>query len=339
MNKLRIDMIPWGITALFLLLSGCSSGSVETAAAPSDRIVPATMVPSTETAIPVRNRAVLVGPESHAYLSISKLAETLARRILETGGAFSMDESMETAVVDDTVALIVFVDQPELAGAWAQLNPETQVISIPAYAGEMMDNLLNLGPAAIPLEQIGFLAGYAASLIAPDWRTAILTDVQSDPGDVLENAYYQGGKFFCGLCRPERPPYEDYPLLLNLDPGDESSWQRVSEIIRTAGIDVIYIEPGTLDPDKIAYLEDAGVQWIGSELENYPGSPALLIAFDPASVLEEHWEELMLRPQGGVLPLPLIVVGVREDEVSPGRYAVIRAIGDDLENGFIGIED
>ena len=339
MNKLRIDMSIVAISALFLLLSGCSSSVVEPVSATIDEVDPGTTIPPTETAVPARNQAVLVGSETHPYLSISTLTETLERRITETGGGFRTYDSMQSAVVDDTIALIVFVDQPELAGSWARLNPETQVISIPAYAGEAMDNLINLGPGTIPVEQIGFLAGYAASLIAPDWRTAILTNVQSDLGGVLENAYYQGGKFFCGLCRPERPPYEDYPLILNLEPGDENSWQRVSEVLRSAGIDVVYLEPDILGPDEVADLEAAGVQWIGSELDNYPGNPALLITFNPASVLEEHWEELILSPQGGDLPLPLIIVVVLESEVSPGRYAIIREAGDDLEDGFIGIEE
>ena len=68
-----------------------------------------------------------------------------------------------------------------------------------------------------------FMAGYITTLIAPDWRAAgLLPDAPAD----LQDAFINGGRYWCGRCIPMYAPLVLFPLAGTQPAGtDAAGWQ------------------------------------------------------------------------------------------------------------------
>jgi len=150
-------------------------------------------------------------------------------------------------------------------------------------------------------------------------------------------AFYQGATFFCGLCRPERPPYEDYPLIQSLAPTDDEAWQATLDTLQLAGVDVVYIDGGLVSPERLSGVAERGMLALTSQPVEGASNLALVLLYDPVSPLQQHWDDVLTGLIGGEEALPFLLLPGAEELISTGRLNLIRQTADDLELGFIGI--
>jgi len=336
MSALRTHLKPTLVMILLLFQTACGANAPQLEASPT---VPPSVdaIPQpTPTALPP-DVYLLITTGASVGFQIEAVAAFLEARAIEAGGEFRWEQGSIEPETIPSLTVLVLIEQAGQDQAWGSLNPQAQVMAIPGSSEERPENVTLLAVDRIEIEQLGFLAGYAAALLSPDWRTAVITQVDSSAGALLGPAFRQGAQYYCGLCRPERPPYEDYPLQISLDPDDASSWQRVIDTMITASIDVVYYEPGVLGEGQGQELLDEGMLLITSEADVGAWSPSLLIVFDPAGFLEENWSAFRAGELEGAYRLPILLRRGEDGAISSGRRNALEELRQDLEDGYIGI--
>jgi len=336
MKNLRIAIVFVVIPLVSILLVGCTGSSNATTPSPEPMDLTPTVAP-TATDVPL-DQFLLVAPADQRGMDVASLGAYLEARAQEYGATFQWIQEYIEPNANPSYAFLLLIDQAEQAETWSRLNPDARILAIPGLQGELPDNISVLGADPLELEKLSFLAGYAAAVLAPDWRIAIIADSTTDTGGIMGTAFQQGAQFYCGLCRPERPPYEEYPLHIGLIPGDEASWGRVLDLLTGAAVDIVYLHPGILTPEQTADLLNRGILLIGADVNGNDAGHVMDMYFDPARFLETNWDSVSdASLQGGFFNLP-ITISVWDDEaVSTGRLDSILELRDALEEGYIGI--
>jgi len=269
----------------------------------------------------------------------------LVTELQERVGELSQKDNLDLQVVTQLssseigseVKLVVVVPPDPGVRALASAVPDVQFLAIGFPDLEPGSNLGVLGGQAENFDQQGFLAGYLAATVTPEWRVGVInsTGVSSE---VAGEAFLNGAIFFCGLCRPVNPPYIEYPQIYNLPSGAGSAEQALAvDYMIANGVRTVYITPGVLTEDQVASLAEAGINLIGSEdppagvQENWIAT----VGVDWLSSLEEIWSRL-LAGEGGITGDAQLVINDRnQDLFSIGRQRLVEELLGDLEAGYI----
>lgn len=336
MKNLRIDINLGVILFVSVLLVGCTGPS--TSGTPSLEVMDVTpSIAPTATEEPM-DVFLLVAPAEQHGMDVQALGAYLEVQAEESGAAFSWIQEDVEPDANSSYAFILLVDQVGQEETWSRLNPDALILAISTVDSELPDNVIVLGSNTLQVEKLSFLAGYAAAILAPDWRIAIVADSTTDEGGRMGTAFQQGAQFYCGLCRPERPPYEEYPLNIGILPGDEASWGRVLDLLAGAAVDIAYLQPGILTPDQASELANRGILLIGSDAHGNTAGHAMDVYFDPVQFLQANWDSFGSGSLVGAFSMPITITVWDDEAVSPGRLDSMLQIRDDLEEGYIAIE-
>ena len=177
-----------------------------------------------------------------------------------------------------------------------------------------------------------FSAGYATSLLAPEWRIAAV--VPADPPDV-DDAFRQGGIFGCGLCNPPYPPYAGYPLVEVSQ--SEAETLGALESLAAQGVTAVYLGEGLATQASVQAASQQGMLIVGADLPPEAGSGtwAASIRPDLPAALRMAWE---MDPQATAsVVAPLRLESTNPDLFSPGRQDDLRRLFDQLETGAVRV--
>jgi hypothetical protein len=195
-------------------------------------------------------------------------------------------------------------------------------------------------PAAERPDQIGFLAGYTAAAISPDWRTGVLTTA-SPHGNAIREGFVNGVYYFCGLCRPVYPPFPTtgYPITIQLEAGSGlSDWQAAATMLASWEVSTVFVVPDLKDERLFSTLADAGIHLI------LPESPppaledhwvASLGYSDPFLSIQTLWPGLIQAQAGISLQTTLGFTATNPNLLTPGRQRMVQEMLDDLLAGYI----
>jgi hypothetical protein len=233
--------------------------------------------------------------------------------------------------------LVALPPDPGLQGL-ASAAPGVQfvAIGIPGLGASGNLNVIS-GQGSSP-DQLGFVAGYIAALVTPDWRVGALSFGDTPSGTAARQGFLNGAIFFCGLCRPTYPPYLTYPTYVEL-PTDATpaDWQAAGETLKGSSVQTIFLAPGAGDEALLTNLAQAGVNLIGSASP----PPALkdrwiaTVSVDLEPALRQLWPGL-LAGQGGADLSPSIEIGdVNPELLSQGRRRLVDELLENLKAGLI----
>ncbi len=233
--------------------------------------------------------------------------------------------------------VVVFPPDPglsEMAGRF----PEIRFISVGIPNLPELPNLYRVANEGSKPEWDGFLAGYLAAIIAPEWRIGILTESNSEDGERAWQGFNNGGILYCGLCNPQYPPYTDYPYRLDL--ASDSSlddWQRVANQFIQSGVRVAYVYPGVAQPDLMSYMAANGILLIGSTPpgEDIKASWVATIQTDLLSPLRNAWQDLISGKSPGIYPIRPKIISEFTGYVTEGKLLLLESVINDLTSGAI----
>ena len=200
---------------------------------------------------------------------------------------------------------------------------------------QVAPNLSVIGSGGERADQQGFLAGYLAAVITPDWRVGVISQPDSPAGMAARNGFANGVVFYCGLCRPAYPPFIQYPIFVDLPPGGDP--QAVVDTLVGNAVKTVYVAPGVGDAALLEALAQAGLQLIGS------GAPPQQIAsqwvasirMDEMGAVRQIWPRLLAGEGGFDLSTPL-TLGERNPALfSPGRQRLVDRMLTDLLAGYV----
>lgn len=270
------------------------------------------------------------------------LTEDLSLTLSELASTEGLDFELRSSVTQGEslaeIRLLAAIPPDPGLAELAQSAPETQFLGIDLPNLEPSDNLtLIIGQEASP-DMIGFMAGYLAAVVTPEWRVGMISVSDSSQGLSQRDGFINGAVFFCGLCRQTYPPYLAYPLFAeapaNSSPGE---WLVLADTLIDSAVQSAYIPPGVGDESLLEYLAQAGVNLISTThppagLEEYWIAS---LTSDIPSTIHDIWTELMAGQGGSVLTAGITVSYANPDLYSPGRQRLVEGTMADLSAGFI----
>ena len=260
--------------------------------------------------------------------------DTLLGLADSSGMDFTVVSALVPADLPREVVLLIVLDgaPAEVVRSIAAQRPDVRVVAIATDGLTAGANLTLLEPPDDLHVQQAFLAGFTSVVVTPDWRVAALLP-DSDPAADQADAFRNGGVYFCGLCRPVRPPFLAYPLQLRFSPGSSA----LAGLFDGTGVVTVFVPASAAQADLYTGLASAGLGILGTE----PPPPALASAWigslmpDPVATIAEHWTELTGSQPPASLTMPVVIQNVNPELLSPGRLRLVEQTQSDLASGWI----
>lgn len=317
-----------------LLLSACAKTATGTPAPPT--ALPATPSPqatSLPTAAPAR--VVLVtspGDDPGQTGAVQALLTSLAAR---DGLSYEERSAPQPGDITPDWKVVVLLTPPGNLSELLAAAPQTRFISasltdLPAAP--------NLSVIRLHLEWQAFVAGYAATLIAADWRAAGLVPSDEPYGGVWVDAFQNGGRYLCGICNPYYAPLVRFPLVAyQPSTSDPSTWLAAADQLNTNIIYVMYVAPQAASPDLLNALALRNMIIMGSVTPpaEVRGYWAVTIGHDISTALEDLWQPVLAGQGGQVVHASIQLADISDSIFSPGRQQLVEQVISDLAGGFI----
>jgi hypothetical protein len=330
-----------------MILYACNSQAPEaTATIPpsatpeSSATVVQTPIIETQEPTPILTQSlvVLVTPPGADETISEQLSTVLAELAADEGLDFEIRNSFtQDDLSAEIKVLVALPPDPGLANL-AQTAPAIQFLGLFIPDLEPAANLTVIDDQAIRPENIGFLAGYLAAVITPEWRVGVISTSDSSESIDHRQGFLNGAVFFCGICRQIYPPYFNYPLFSEAPASSNpQEWQAVADTLINSAVETVYFAPGTGDDTLLEHLAAADINLIGTT----PPPPGLqdhwiaTITGDVQSGVRAAWPDLIAGQGGATFSTPLMVTDTNADLFSPGRQRLIEELIGELSAGFI----
>jgi hypothetical protein len=187
-------------------------------------------------------------------------------------------------------------------------------------------------------DQQGFMAGFIAAMITPDWRVGVIGLSDTQAGRASLNGFINGVGYFCGTCRPVYPPYLHYPESISMTQAEiDVSWRLAVDSLVQASVQTVYVPPEASSEPMLVDLIQNGMNIIGGEEppQEFQSNWVVTIQPDPTQAVRLLWEDLVAGFGGVSLPMPLVIMEVNPDLLSPGRLKLAESIMQELLDGYI----
>lgn len=302
----------------------------------TDTISPTQLLEITPTQ--PQSLVVLVAPPQADVGLIDQLEAILSELSTSAGLDFEVRQAITPQDLSPLLRLIVGVPPDPGMGNLAQAAPNIQFLGISIPGLEPAPNLSVIDTQDLSPGTIGFLAGYLAAVVTPEWRVGAISLSDTAQGIDSRQGFLNGVVFFCGLCRQTYPPFYTYPMYVEALSGSTSQeWQAAADFLIDRSVQTAYIAPGVGDADLFEYLAAAGINLIGTRpppagINNHW---IATIIGDISTSVRAAWPDLIAGQGGTRWPVSLTVTDVNPDLLSPGRQRLVDNLIADLTSGFI----
>ena len=332
---------------LCALLAACSSGGGTptpapvptgapgvTAGAPTPTLAP----PATAVPTPAQGRVILVSTDTPGA---GALVSGLTGLAGDAGLAFETRPALKPEEIQAEVKLVILLQAPDDLAALTAAAPQAQFVVL---GGSDLSAGGNLSVVRQLEEQRTFMAGYITTLIAPDWRAAgLLPDAPAS----LQDAFINGGRFWCGRCIPMYAPLVLFPLAGVQPVGtDAAGWQSTLQDLQKNILEAVYISPAADSPDLLKAIADQKLIMVGTQSPTL-GVPegatadvkatwAATLSFDPLPAIQKLWPDLLAGKGGQTADASLSWTDVNADLFTVGRQRLAQDALNGLLDGTIG---
>lgn len=328
----RVSLILFFVFTLFGVLTACSSPLSSLSPAANPTASPQTLPPPTSTPAPtptsVPGLVVLIADPAHPEwtepaLSVVQELAIPAGLTVETSS--QLDPAQWPSQLRLVVSLAPLPDLPTLLAA----APQVQFLVV---TSQPLEPAANLTVLRLDSEAQMFIAGLASTLLSNDWRAAGLIPAETP---TLQEAFVNGGRYFCGECAPGWPLGYNFPLAGGAQaPQDGPAWQAVAASFFDQGkVDVFFLSPEATRPEVLTYL--SGLTQLNTPVRLVgilPPPPevqsqwALSVSFDLPSALRRALPDLLGGQSTGQLTVPIDLTHINADLFTPGRERLVRTI-------------
>lgn len=340
----KLARIQNGIILVLLLamLSSCSNGSPETATSSPE--IDVTVVAATDTSTPEASPtpppsiSILHAPAGSDPAQVVLIQEFFSELATKEGGQFEVRDVLTDSDFASPPWLVVSIPPDAGVASLASAHPQVEFLAIGIPGLEAAENLSIIDSLNIRHDQVGFLAGYLAAVLTPDWRVGVISPVDTPAGKAAKNGFFNGVIFYCGLCRPVYPPYYAYPIYYDLS-SSASQEEKIAaaDYLISQGVKTVFLAPGADDVFLLEYLAGAGVNMIGTVTppETIQSQWIASIQTNLESSIAELWGRLRNGEGGIILNQPISFNNQNEALFSVGRQNFVDRFLEDLLAGYI----
>lgn len=325
----------------FLLLAGCAQP-----AAPADTATPA--LPADTQPVPTATPAPSATPEPGKVLLIAPQGsdpQPFQSLLAELGGPAGLSlvtqSDLQPSELSPEIHVVVFLSAPANLAELLAAAPQTQFVVISPVD---LPPAGNLSVIYQRIEYQAFLAGFISVLLSPDWRAAGLLPADGPLGAGLQEAYINGGRYYCGVCAPGWPLGAYYPQAVLLPAGsDGGSWQAAAaDLFDNQKVEAYYLSAAAARPEVYAYLQ--GRDQFGRTLllvgdqqppDELRGQWAATVGFDSLEPLRQLWPNVIAGQGGAAVEAPLRLTDVNQANLGEGRLRLAEELVGEIAAGRI----
>ena len=329
---------PIALVLLAALLAACSAASPAPATptpaatlAAGATLTPAAQ-PATQIPTPAPGKVLLVAPNPD-----SGTAAAVKASVSELAGASNLlvDSltSLTAADLTPEVRIVVLLAAPDGLNDLLAAAPKTQFVAVGVPGLQAGPNLSVITQQP---EQAAFVAGFIATIVSEDWRSAGL--VPDSPAS-LQDAFLNGGRYFCGRCIPIHGPIVAFPLAAALPAGSSlNDWQAAVVTLQTKILETVYVDPTISSPDLLKLLADQKLVLVGGQTPTDDLRPqwAATVTSDVLTPLNTLWPALLAGTGDKSVAAAVQVSDINASLLTPGKQRLMQDVITGLQTGTIG---
>lgn len=306
---------------------------------PTATALPTDTPEPTLTPTPLPPLAVLLAPPTADPALVQAIEAMVYDPATKAGMRWQVLPSLAVEELTPELHLVVVLPPVEGVADLVAAAPQAQFLAIGIPDLPQAPNLTSLAASGARPDQMGFLAGYIAAMITPDYRIAMIGLADNVDSQAAFQGFVNGATYFCGMCNPQYPPFYDYPMYLELPAGAApGEWQAVAQYLIGHMAGTVFVFPGAADDESLGMMAEVGIHFIGLEppradLQDY--WVVSLRSTDALPVAESLLPALLKGESQGAVLLPLELTNANDNLFSPGRQRLAREVMNDLLAGFI----
>ena len=321
--------------AILMILSACGASESSATSTPVPTDTP--IVPPTVTATPTTPLAILVLPADLEPDTSNLYQKTVYDLAQASGLRFQVRNALTAADLDPGLKVVVALPPDPGIAALAAAAPQVQFLAINIPEVAAGGNISVLGNNS-QTDVSAFLAGYTAALITDDYRVGMI--IPKDDADAIRalNAFANGMRFQCGVCRPIFFYNWSYPQYVEIRAEEDlANYDAYADIlILQYKVSTIYLYPDIATLDLETYIGTTGASMIGTiSPEQRPAGWVMTIQPDIIKAIQNSWPNLVAGQGGVTVQSPLGLSDIDPSLLSPGRQRLVEQTLSDLQAGLI----
>lgn len=334
--KMRIRNILIPGIAILLIISGCQASGISSTGTPTGTAVQASPTPTiapTSTTVP--DTAIFVRPEANAPAQSIAIGDLVRRLAEESNLEFiEIDGPELEATMTEGTRVVVSLEDIDRFGELAVANPDLGFIVV-GVVEENPGNLYAIQPDGERSDQIGFIAGYVAALITPDFRVGGIALGDDGRENAAMQGFLNGAVFYCGLCRPAYPPFNNYPRYVLTSSNQTDEISGAIRGMKDLGVETIFLSPGLNQQSVFVGVQDSELKVIGTERPGEPVGYTWVASISPDLEVgvQAAWEVWMQGEPGRVIMPPITITAADPEILSEGKLDHIEGVIADLASG------
>ncbi|MCD6356107.1 MAG: hypothetical protein J7L66_02380 [Anaerolineaceae bacterium] len=272
---------------------------------------------TTPTSIPTTapDRVLLAAPKNIPENELSEAQALVSQLAAGSGLEFEVREEIITSEITSDVKIVVFLDQPNNLGSLAANAPGTQFVAISNQNWSPPPNVTIIQESQ---DHAAFLAGYLSAMVAPSFRVGAL---QISENVQFNQAFYNGVKYYCGLCAAVIYPLNTYPVISQLSAkSSPADWQGAFNEINASKVNVLFLSPEILSAELGKFLSGLDVAIISTQTppDEFRSRWVATISSDGLPALNEIWNDLLIGQGGKIINAGLKVSDVNYMQLTDG---------------------
>jgi hypothetical protein len=272
--------------------------------------------------------------------TVDRLQAILEELAAESSLGLVTQEGLSEASLPPEVQVLVGIGLGVDPGGLVGANPEVSFAFVDQAGVAPGGNLSVIGDPTIDQQHQSFMSGYLAALVSSDYKLAGLIPAEQPLTAVMTDAFVIGAEFFCGVCNPLYPPYQNFPQweLLSIETA-ENGFQAAVDTLILNGVEVLYVQGQLASPEMLTYLSDNSVKVVGDTApdtirNNWVGT----VTPDPGPPLIDLWPDLLAGVGGVQHPSAITLRDTGAGLISEGRLRLFEEMADKLEAGLVSPE-
>ena len=160
-----------------------------------------------------------------------------------------------------------------------------------------------------------------------------------DSPATLQDAFLNGGRYFCGRCIPIHGPIVAFPLSAALPATSNlADWTTAVVQLQTKILQTVYVDPSISSPDLLSLLAKQNLALVGGQkpTSDLSSQWVATVTSDVLTPLARLWPDLVAGKGSQSVPAALVVTDINPSLLSPGKQRLMQDVITGLQDGTIG---
>ncbi|HCK65496.1 MAG TPA: hypothetical protein DHW49_04465, partial [Anaerolineae bacterium] len=240
-------------------------------------------------------------------------------------------------LADPTLKVVIALPPDPGVAMFASAAPSVQFLAVNIPNLTAGGNVSVLAPDN-QVELPAFLAGYTLAMLTYEYHIGMLYPEGDDSAVRAVNAFNNGMRYYCGLCRGIYIDPVEYPTFLSIPTTEDVSLHGgyANVLINDRDVDGIYIYPTIATDDLLTYVGTQGVYLIGTRMPpTRPGGWVMTVSPDTIKAIQIAWPQLIAGQGGQAVQSPLGLADVDPGILPDGKLEEVQFILNELLAGRI----